>query len=123
MTWRRSKMAAACCFSETMGVPMSDSTLTTVLRRMGRGDRTARGLRSTFRDWAADTTGYPNHVVEQAGPRPCRPVCACCRAAVEADHRRGDLYATRKALVNDWAAYLAEPPANVGSDGGRCSMG
>jgi integrase len=33
---------------------------------MGRSDLTVPGFRSTFRDWAAETTGYPNHVVEQA---------------------------------------------------------
>ena len=48
------------------GVPMSDMTLTAVLRRMGKGELTAHGFRSTFRDWAAEATHHPNHVVEQA---------------------------------------------------------
>jgi integrase len=34
------------------GRPLSDMTLTAVLRRMGRGEVTAHGFRSTFRDWA-----------------------------------------------------------------------
>jgi len=37
-----------------------------VLRRMGRGDLTAHGLRSTLRDWAAETTHHPNHDVARA---------------------------------------------------------
>ena len=37
--------------------PLSDATLTAVLKRMGRGDLTAHGFRSTFRDWAGETTG------------------------------------------------------------------
>ena len=39
------------------GVPMSDMTLTAVLRRMGKGELTAHGFRSTFRDWKAGGTG------------------------------------------------------------------
>ena len=37
------------------GTPLSDMTLTAVLRRTGRNDLTAHGFRSTFRDWAART--------------------------------------------------------------------
>ena len=52
------------------GVMMSDMTLSAVLRRMGHGDLTVHGCRSTFRDWAAETTSYPNHVVERLSPTP-----------------------------------------------------
>ena len=38
------------------GRPLSDMSLTAVLRRMGRGDLTAHGFRSSFRDWAAETS-------------------------------------------------------------------
>jgi len=48
------------------GVPMSEMTLTTVLRRMRNGDRTVHGFRSTFRVWAGETTAHPNHIVEHA---------------------------------------------------------
>ena len=37
-----------------------------LLARMGQGDLTMHGFRSTFRAWAAETTAYPNHVVEMA---------------------------------------------------------
>jgi len=43
-------MARALCSSASKGVPMSDETLTNPLRRMGKGDLTAHGFRSTFRD-------------------------------------------------------------------------
>ena len=88
------------------GVPMSDMTLTAVLRRMGKGDLTAHGFRSTFRDWAAESTHHPNHVVEQA-------LAHGIGSAVEAAYRRGDLIAKRRALMDDWAAYLAKPAAQV----------
>jgi len=88
------------------GVPMSDMTLTAVLRRMGKGDLTAHGFRSTFRDWAAEATHHLNHVVEQA-------LAHAIPSAVEAAYRRGDLLAKRRTLMDDWAAYLAMPPAQV----------
>ena len=81
-------------------------TLTAVLRRMGLGHLTAHGFRSTFRDWAAEATAYPNHVVEQA-------LAHSIGSAVEAAYRRGDLFAKRVQLMTDWAEYLAQPPAEV----------
>ena len=45
---------------------LSDMSMTQLLRRMDRGDITVHGFRSTFRDWAAERTNYPNHVVEMA---------------------------------------------------------
>jgi integrase len=87
-------------------VPMSGMTLTAVLRRMGKGELTAHGFRSTFRDWAAEATHHPNHVVEQA-------LAHTIGSAVEAAYRRGDLLAKRRALMDDWAAYLAKPAAKV----------
>jgi integrase len=81
-------------------------TLTAVLRRMGRGELTAHGFRSTFRDWAAEATGHPNHVVEQE-------LAHTIGNAVEAVYRRGNPFLKRIALMDDWAAYLAKPPARV----------
>ena len=86
--------------------PMTDTALTRPLHRAGRGDLTAHGFRSTFRDWAAEATAYPNHVVEQA-------LAHAIGNAVEAAYRRGDLFAKRVALMDDWAAYLAQPAAQV----------
>ena len=37
-----------------------------LLERMKRDDITVHGFRSTFRDWAAEETNFPNHVVEMA---------------------------------------------------------
>ena len=79
--------------------PMTDMSLTRPLKRMGRGDLTAHGFRSTFRDWAAEATGHPNHVVEQA-------LAHAIGNAVEAAYRRGDLFEKRVALMTDWAAFL-----------------
>jgi integrase len=91
---------------QRMGVPMSDMTLTAVLKRMGFGELTAHGFRSTFRDWATETTSHPNHVVEQA-------LAHAIPNAVEAAYRRGDLFEERIALMDDWPAYLAQYAAEV----------
>jgi integrase len=93
-------------FGAKRGALLSDMTLTAVLRRMARSDLTVHGFRSTFRDWAAEATSYPNHVVEMA-------LAHTIGNAVEAAYRRGDLFEKRIALMNDWAAYLAKPPAKV----------
>jgi integrase len=81
-------------------------TLTAVLRRMGRGELTAHGFRSTFRDWAAETTGHPNHVVEAA-------LAHAISDKVEAAYRRGDLFEKRRLLMADWAGFLGHQPAEV----------
>lgn len=81
------------------GTPLSDMSLTAVLRRMNRGELTAHGFRSTFRDWAAETTHHPNHVVELA-------LAHSIGDKVEAAYRRGDLFEKRQTLMDDWADYL-----------------
>lgn len=47
---------------------MSEMSLTAVLYRMGKGDITVHGFRSTFRDWCADyaSNGCSREVCEQA---------------------------------------------------------
>jgi len=87
-------------------VSMSDMTLGAVLRRMGRGDLTVHGFRSTFRDWAAEATHCAQEVAEQA-------LAHVVGDKVEAAYRRGDLFEKRAALMRDWAAFLARPPAKV----------
>lgn len=77
--------------------PMSDMTLTAVLRRMERGDITVHGFRSTFRDWAAEETNFPNEVAEMA-------LAHSVGNKVEAAYRRGDLLEKRFAIMNEWAS-------------------
>jgi integrase len=73
-------------------------TLTAVLRRM-EIDAVPHGFRSTFRDWAADRTNYPNHVCEMA-------LAHAIGDKVEAAYRRGDLFDKRRRMMSDWAAFL-----------------
>jgi integrase len=84
------------------GHPLSDMSLTAVLRRMGRADLTQHGFRSSLRDWAAETTHYPREVAEQA-------LAHALPDKVEAAYRRGDLFEKRCKLMNDWAAFCSRP--------------
>ncbi|MBS0355353.1 MAG: tyrosine-type recombinase/integrase [Proteobacteria bacterium] len=84
--------------STKRGRPLSDMTLTAVLRRMERGDLTAHGFRSTFRDWAGETTAYPREVIEHA-------LAHQLRDKAEAAYQRGDLLEKRRRLMGDWANY------------------
>jgi len=81
--------------------PMNRGALRLVLRAMGR-DEMVHGFRSTFRDWAAETTGFPNHVVEMA-------LAHAVGDNVEAAYRRGDLFEKRRKLMLAWAAHCNQP--------------
>ena len=85
---------------------LSNMAMSAVLRRMGRGDITVHGFRSTFRDWASETTAYPRDVCEMA--------LAHIVKGVEGDYRRGDLLDKRRRLMADWAKYTATPPLKAG---------
>jgi len=93
------------------GKPLSNMALLMALRRMNRGDLTAHGFRSTFRDWAAESTGHPSEVVEMA-------LAHAVGDRVEAAYRRGDLFEKRRRLMDDWGVYCtvhvphAAPPAH-----------
>ena len=83
------------------GKPMSDMTLTTLLRRLKVADRaTVHGFRSAFRDWAAECTHAPHAVMELS-------LAHAVGNAVEAAYARSDLFDRRRALMDQWAAYLA----------------
>jgi integrase len=77
---------------------LGDRALAEALARTGRTDVTVHGFRSTFRDWAAEVSHYPNHVVEMA-------LAHAIPSAVERAYRRGDLFEKRRALMEDWAAF------------------
>jgi integrase len=83
------------------GAPLWDQTLAQVTKQVG-GDATTHGFRSSFRDWAAEQTNYPNHVVEAA-------LAHAIGDKVEAAYRRGDLFEKRRRLMQTWADYCAKP--------------
>jgi integrase len=84
------------------GQPLSNMTMLKLLQRMGRADLTVHGFRSTFRDWAAERTTFPNEVVEMA-------LAHVVDDKTEAAYRRGDLLEKRRRLMDAWAAYCGKP--------------
>lgn len=83
--------------------PLSNMSMLMLLRRMGRSDITAHGFRSTFRDWAAETTNTTREVAEMA-------LAHVIPSKVEAAYRRGDLLEKRRALMDAWAVYSQMKP-------------
>ena len=77
---------------------LSNMSMNAVLKRMGRKDIVPHGFRSTFRDWAAETTDFPHMVCEMA-------LAHAISSDVEAAYRRGDLLEKRRALMEAWASY------------------
>ena len=81
--------------------PMSDMTLTKVLRDAGLADRaTVHGFRSSFRDWAAEQTDAPHAVMELS-------LAHTVETAVEQAYARSDLLARRRKLMQHWADFLS----------------
>ena len=87
--------------------PLSEMSLLMLLRRMGHGDITAHGFRSTFRDWAAERTTFAREVAEMA-------LAHAIPDAVEAAYRRGDLFDKRRKLMAAWAAYCDKVETDAG---------
>lgn len=85
-------------FPSARGGMVSDMSLSAVMKRMSV-DAVPHGLRSTFRDWISERTGYPHEVAEAA-------LAHTIPNAVERAYRRGDLLAKRTRLMDDWARFL-----------------
>lgn len=104
-------------FPAPRGGELSDMSLSSTMRRLhkealaenGTGfvDRTSKrpavphGLRSTFRDWAAEQTDYPGDLAETA-------LAHKVSNAVEAAYRRGDMIEKRRKMMEDWGGFLIE---------------
>ena len=84
-------------FSGNKGGPLSQMAMSMLLRRM-KTDVTVHGFRSSFRDWAAECTGYPHEVCEMA-------LAHTIGNKAEAAYRRGDLFEKRRRLMDDWAEH------------------
>ena len=80
---------------------MSNGALLAVIK--GMPDYAAyvpHGMRSTFRDWAAETTGFANETLELA-------LAHTIRDKAEAAYRRQDQLEKRAKLMEQWAGYVA----------------
>ena len=87
-------------FPGRSGRPLSDMTFTVLLRRLNI-PCVPHGFRSSFRDWAAEKTDAPHAVMEAA-------LAHVVGDSTEAAYFRSDLFDRRRALMDQWAEYLAE---------------
>jgi integrase len=85
------------------GVPLRRTALTWLMEQLGQeGKATVHGFRSTFRDWAGETTAFPHDV------------CEAALAHVRGDgtvqaYARGTLFEKRRQLMGVWAKQCASP--------------
>jgi integrase len=86
--------------------PLSNMAFLQLLKRMDRDDLTGHGFRSTFRDWAAEQTSFPNEVAEMA-------LAHAVGDKVEAAYRRGDLFEKRRKIMDAWATCMEAVEAEV----------
>lgn len=77
--------------------PLSNMCLLQVLRRMNM-KYTTHGFRSSFNDWASETTDFSNEVIEIA-------LAHTVKNKVEAAYRRGDMLLKRRHLMNQWSNF------------------
>lgn len=97
--------------------PLSNMALEMVIRRMNSGSKpprwvdgageaiTPHGFRSSFKDWAAECTQFPNEVSEMA-------LAHAVGDKVEAAYRRGDMFEKRRALMDAWADHCLGKPTS-----------
>ena len=88
-------------FPSARGRPLSEVAISKLVRDLGIG-AVPHGFRSSFRDWAAECSDAPREVCELA-------LAHVNTNAVEAAYRRTDLFERRRALMEQWAVFLAEP--------------
>ncbi len=82
------------------GAALSDMAFNQLLRRLEL-DFVPHGLRSSFRDWAAERASAGHAVVERA-------LAHEVRNATEAAYFRSDLFDHRRELMEQWAGFLAD---------------
>ena len=79
---------------------LSNMALLSMMRKMPKyADYVPHGFRSTFRDWAAETTNYSNETVELA-------LAHTIKNKAEAAYRRQDQLEKRSALMHDWSTFI-----------------
>lgn len=102
-------------FPSPRGSALSDMALSQITRGMKeRGELTVdvvpHGFRSTFRDWAAECTAYPDEIRKAASGHTVGD-------AVQQAYQRTDLLEKRRGLMEEWAKFLDLPSASSPNGG------
>jgi integrase len=100
-------------FPSPRGKALSDMALSQLMRGMReRGELTVdavpHGFRSTFRDWAAEQTNYPDEIRRVASGHTVGD-------AVKEAYQRTDLLEKRRRLMNEWGNFLDQLAAGSNS--------
>jgi len=95
---------AAFLFPGARGRQLSGMAMGMLLRRMGQAAITVHGFRSTFREWAGESTAFAREVVEHA-------LAHQLADKAEAAYQRGTLLPKREKLMEAWATYCSTPMA------------
>ena len=85
-------------FPSPTGRPLSDGTLSKLIRELGI-PAVPHGFRSSFRDWAAECSDAPREVCELA-------LAHVNSDRVEAAYRRTDLFEKRRELMEAWGEFV-----------------
>lgn len=88
-------------FPNSKGEPLSDMTLSKLVKEL-EINAVPHGFRSSFRDWAGETTAHPREVIEFA-------LAHVIQNKAEAAYARSDLLERRRVLMADWSDFLATP--------------
>lgn len=86
--------------------PLSNMAMLMLLRRMNVEGVTVHGFRSTFRDWASEVANVPREVAEMS-------LAYTVGSNVERAYARSDLLDKRRALMEPWSGYVADPDTRV----------
>jgi integrase len=85
--------------SRGKGKPLSNMAMSNYLKgTLGFKQYTVHGFRSSFRDWAGETTGHSREVIEQS-------LAHSLADQTEAAYQRGDYLEKRRSLMADWGRY------------------
>ena len=95
------------------GKPLTDSTLSTTLRKTGVG-MVPHGVRAMFRTWADERTNVRHDVKEQT-------LAHAVGSTVERAYARSDLLAQRRVLMQRRGQHVTQTPAKVVALRRRCS--
>ena len=89
------------------GKALSNMSLSAVLRRMDLDDLTVHGFRSTFRQWAGESTNVAREVAEAA-------LAHTLKDKVEAAYQRGDMFEKRRWLMGQWSEFCGTTAVKKG---------
>ena len=87
-------------FPSKSGRPISDMTMTKVLRDMGV-DATVHGFRSTFKDWASEVNIWPDAASEAA-------LAHGDPDKIRGSYRRTTFWEFRREMMDAWSDFLLE---------------